>query len=417
MTAATLLPVGLPLSGLQVYENMRAVDYLETRPEVDKTKIGITGASGGGNQTMYAGAWDKRFKCVVPVCSVGNYQAYLQTACCMCEVVPGALKFTEEWAVLALTAPRALMVMNATKDGVQFSVDEARKSLAQTYPVYNLYRKPGQLEHAIFDSKHDYNKEMREAMYGFMTLHLKGEGKGEPIQEPEFATEKPEDLRCYPGDTRPKDFITIPKFAEQEAKKLLAAKSVPKTITEWTKESDRLRNALSEKTLSSDPKGKPESHRSSFSPNIFFPEPGARADYDGFTAKDALARTTPATRLVVLVELDNSTSINTLTKSLEENNNFVGIVASSSERGWIWSRVGRAPDHNPAEWGLWVGCPLLEQWVTDVRRLLDYRSEHGGLPRDVIVVGEGPAGLVALVPRQPTSESRKLRPSTPSPVS
>ncbi len=103
MTAATLLPLGTPLSGLQVYENMRAVDYLETRPEVDKTKIGITGASGGGNQTMYAGAWDKRFKAVMPVCSVGNYQSYLQTACCMCEVVPGALKFTEEWAVLALS--------------------------------------------------------------------------------------------------------------------------------------------------------------------------------------------------------------------------------------------------------------------------------------------------------------------------
>ena len=68
MTAATLLPLGTPLSGLQVYENMRAVDYLLTRPEVDGDKIGITGASGGGNQTMYAGAWDKRFKCVVPVC-------------------------------------------------------------------------------------------------------------------------------------------------------------------------------------------------------------------------------------------------------------------------------------------------------------------------------------------------------------
>ena len=62
MTAATLLPLGTPLSGLQVYENMRAVDYLETRPEVDKEQIGITGASGGGNQTMYAGAWDKRLQ-------------------------------------------------------------------------------------------------------------------------------------------------------------------------------------------------------------------------------------------------------------------------------------------------------------------------------------------------------------------
>ncbi|MHC4403502.1 MAG: alpha/beta hydrolase family protein [Planctomycetota bacterium] len=72
MVAATLWPIGRPLSGLQVYENQRAVDYLLTRLEVDGAKLGITGASGGGNQTMYAGAWDERFKAVVPVCSVGN---------------------------------------------------------------------------------------------------------------------------------------------------------------------------------------------------------------------------------------------------------------------------------------------------------------------------------------------------------
>ena len=220
MTAATLLPLGTPLSGLQVYENMRAVDYLETRPEVDGEKIGITGASGGGNQTMYAGAWDRRFKCVVPVCSVGNYQAYLGPACCMCEVVPGALKFTEEWAVLALVAPRALMVVNATKDAIQFSVGEAKKSLALTAPVFKLLGKPDNLRHAIFESPHDYNQAMREAMYGFMTLHLKGEGSGDPIPEPAIKTEEPETLRCYPGDTRPKDFMTIPKFAAREGKKI-----------------------------------------------------------------------------------------------------------------------------------------------------------------------------------------------------
>src|SRR4051794_31905300 len=65
---------------------------------------------------------------------------------------------------------------------------------------------------------------MRETMYGWMTLHLKGEGEGGPIPEPEFKTETPEDLRCYPGDTRPKDFVTLPKFAAAEGKKLLAAK-------------------------------------------------------------------------------------------------------------------------------------------------------------------------------------------------
>lgn len=130
MTAATLFPVGRPLSGIQVCENMRAVDYLISRPEVDPEKLGITGASGGGNQSMYAGAWDERFKAVVPVCSVGTYRAYLGAACCMCEVVPGAIKFTEESGVLALVAPRALMVISATQDAFQFSVGEARKSVA-----------------------------------------------------------------------------------------------------------------------------------------------------------------------------------------------------------------------------------------------------------------------------------------------
>ena len=124
MVGATLFPVGKPLSGIQVYENMRAVDYLQSRPEVIPAKIGITGASGGGNQSMYAGAYDERFSAVVPVCSVGTYQAYLGAACCMCEVVPGAMTFTEEAGILSLVAPRALMVINASKDAFQFSVGE-----------------------------------------------------------------------------------------------------------------------------------------------------------------------------------------------------------------------------------------------------------------------------------------------------
>ena len=88
---------------------------------------------------MYAGALDERFKAVVPVCSVGNYQAYLQAACCVCEVLPGALRFTEEGDVLGLVAPRALMVINATKDAFQFSVGEAKKSLERARAIFKLY--------------------------------------------------------------------------------------------------------------------------------------------------------------------------------------------------------------------------------------------------------------------------------------
>jgi hypothetical protein len=60
-------------------------------------------------------------------------------------------------------------------------------------------------------------------------------------------------------------------------------------------------------------------------------------------------------------------------------------------------RIGRAPDHNTAEWSLWLGRPLLGQWVIDVRRLLDALQERDRrLPDEILVAGIGPAGVVAI---------------------
>lgn len=395
-TAATLLPVGLPLSGLQVYENMRAVDFLQTLPQVDGAKIGITGASGGGNQTMYAGAMDERFGAVVPVCSVGNYQAYLGAACCLCEVVPGALTFTEEGAVLGLVAPRALMVVSATKDAPQFSVDAARKSLAFARPVFDVFRKPGSVRHAVFDSGHDYSKAMREEMYGWMALHLRGEGDGTPIPEPAFKTEDPEALRCWPGDTRPKDYVTIPRFAAAEAKKLLVP-MVDKVDVNWRAWADARRKTLVEKTLGGYPKGGKVflDERGDRPTLVSESEPGATA------AVDRLDQLGGAKRLVVVVSLDgsNSRGARALQDALRGTDTRVmrlepRATGRDAPRG---DRIGRSPDHNTAEWALWVGRPQLGQWAYDVTRLLDLVTEvNGKLPAEVVVAGDGAAGLVAL---------------------
>jgi cephalosporin-C deacetylase-like acetyl esterase len=396
MTAATLLPVGLPLSGLQVYENLRAVDYLVSRPEVDAKRIGITGASGGGNQTMYAGAWDTRLAAVVPVCSVGNYQAYLGAACCMCEVVPGALRFTEEAGVLGLVAPRALMVVNATRDSFQFSFGEAKKSLALAGPIFKLHDKPANVLHAVFESPHDYSKAMRETMYGWMTLHLKGQGDGSPIREPEFKTEAPEDLRCFPGDTRPKDWITIPRFAAAEGRKRVATIRPFVNVEEFATDRKQRLKGLAEKVLGGFPDKAGLRMSSSVNGNelTLESEPGIRltARSEGTGGKD--------TPLVVLLDLDGAERARSGElagqirkagwKLLTLDLRATGALAQPGER------VGRAPDHNTAEWGLWIGRPLLGQWVFDVRRLLDYQDRAEKLPSQVVVIGQGPAGLVAL---------------------
>jgi len=401
MVAATLLPVGLPLSGLQVYENMRAVDYLLTRPEVDPARLGITGASGGGNQSMYAGAWDERFAAAVPVCSVGNYQAYLGVACCMCEVVPGALRFTEEWGVLGLTAPRGLMVVNATKDGVQFSVAEARKSLAFVQPIYAQYGKPDCLKHAVFDWRHDYNRPMREVMYGWMTRFLKGSGDGAPLPEPEIKPEDPEQLRCFPGESRPDDFVTIPRFAAREARKLLSRRVAPADGRQWHAQREAMLRGLSRGLFGCDQapavgskcliSATPEKAAVRIT---FEPEPGLT-----LTARQEASSAQPP-RLAVLLDLEGAEKAAGSELAATFRRSGWGLVTldlrATGRLAYARDKVGRAPDHNTAEWSLWLGRPLLGQWGLDVRRLLDaIAASDGRPPKEVLLCGVGPAGVVA----------------------
>ncbi|MFM2097200.1 MAG: hypothetical protein RIS70_4324 [Planctomycetota bacterium] len=395
MVAATLFPIGLPLSGLQVYENMRAVDFLQARDDVDPERIGITGASGGGNQSMYAGAWDERLGGVVPVCSVGNYQAYLGAACCMCEVVPGALRFTEEWAVLGLTAPRGLMVVNATQDAFQFSVGEAKKSLELTAKVYELTGRPGNVRHAVFDWKHDYSQAMRETMYGFMNRHLKGGEKDDPIADPPMQTEDPEALRCFPGDTRPDDWMTIPRFAASEGRKIIASREVPAKAEAWRTEAAKRRESLV-RVLGGFPEPTPLQVREvdgggQVRKFTFSPEPGL-----SLTA--VRHRGTDSRRLAVLLDADGAVKADAHPLAAAMRKAGWSTVAldlrATGDQAWKSDSIGRAPDHNTAEWSLWIGRPLAGQWAWDAMRLIDAVAAEA--PEEVAVIGFGSAGITAL---------------------
>ena len=128
--------------------------------------------------------------------------------------------------MLGLTAPRTLLVLNASKDSIQFSPAEATKSVGRAKEIFKLFDAEAKVQHKIFESPHDYNQAMREAMYGWITLHLKGEGKGDPIPEPKFAVETVEDLACFPDpNDRPKGFLTPPLFAYSVGKELVAKRT------------------------------------------------------------------------------------------------------------------------------------------------------------------------------------------------
>jgi pimeloyl-ACP methyl ester carboxylesterase len=392
-----------------VYDNRRAVDYLQSRPEVDGTKLGITGASGGGNQTMYAGALDERFKAVVPVCSVGRYQSYLRAACCVCEVLPGALRFTEEGDVLGLVAPRGLLVINATKDAYQFSVGEAIQSLQRTKAIYKLYSADEKVRHDTFESPHAYNQAMREAMYGWMTRWLKNEGAGKPIPEPKHLIEKAEDLAVFPDGVRPAGFLFPPTFAAREAQRLLAPFRTPKLDHKeaWDARALQIRAELGrvlgpipplEKAVGKFGKGTKVDNVYT-NPLTLQPEPGVSLTVHVRFKDSDRGGGVPA---AVLLHLDGKEEALKHPLAVELVNKDWAVYApdlratgASRPKG---DGIAAAPDHNSAEHAIWVGRPLLGQWVVDVRCVLAFMAAQRGLVRDrLTVIGLGQAGLVALV--------------------
>ncbi|MCC6427145.1 MAG: prolyl oligopeptidase family serine peptidase [Phycisphaerales bacterium] len=171
-------------TGIYVWDLIRAVDYLETRPDADTTRIGITGTSGGGLATQYAFAADDRFKVAVPVCYATSLEVNPHNGC-LCNHVPGTLRIGDRADVLAIRAPAPVMVIGATDDR-EFPADGTRLTGKKLEALYGAIGAADRTACVLVESGHDYNQPMREAAMGFFDRHLRGVGNGDPITEPQF---------------------------------------------------------------------------------------------------------------------------------------------------------------------------------------------------------------------------------------
>ena len=228
---ASIFNTGETLMGQQVVDNMRGVDLLRSLDFVIKDRIGATGASGGGNQTLWVSAMDERICAAMPVVSIGSFQSYASGVNCVCEVLPDGLTFMEVSQVLALIAPRFLRIGTAYYDGNRtFSADEMLKSFAPVQRLYQALQVPHKISHAIVDRLHGYTDLQRESALGFFLFALKDEGHGYPLQEAEYDLPKEYELHLFedPRD-RPPEVMNIRdinrKRGEELRSKMLAAPS------------------------------------------------------------------------------------------------------------------------------------------------------------------------------------------------
>ena len=157
---------GLSLGGLQLWNSIRALDFLESLPYVQRDAIGVTGESGGGTQTFLLAAVDPRVATAAPV----NMISLHMQGGCLCENLPGLRLDITNVEVGASIAPRPLLMVSATGDWTN-------ETLQLEYPavrrIYGLLGAEDHVSAVQFKAEHNYNKDSREAMYAWMARWLK----------------------------------------------------------------------------------------------------------------------------------------------------------------------------------------------------------------------------------------------------
>jgi hypothetical protein len=193
--------------GIQLWNSMRVIDFLQSLPDVDGERIAVTGASGGGTQTFLISAVDSRVKFAAPVNMIS---AIMQGG--VCESAPGLRLGTFNVEIGALMAPRPLLMVSASGDWTKNTPHDEFPAIQS---VYKLYGKPELVESAQVDAPHNYNRQSREIVYSFFARHVLGEKDPSRFAEKNFRVEKPQDLLALLNRKLPDNAVTYDGLVEQ----------------------------------------------------------------------------------------------------------------------------------------------------------------------------------------------------------
>jgi hypothetical protein len=187
--------------GLQTWNSIRALDFLESLPEVDPQRLAMTGASGGGTQTFLLYALDDRIRWAAPV----NMISSIMQGGCQCENAAGLRIAANNMEIGAMFAPRPLLMVSATGDWTR---NTPQVEFPAIQSIYGLYGKPDAVETVLIDAPHNYNRESREAMYRFFGKHVLGDTNAASYTERNGRTEQPQDLLALHNRALPEGAVT-----------------------------------------------------------------------------------------------------------------------------------------------------------------------------------------------------------------
>ena len=173
--AKSLFSAGMTWPGVFVFDDRRALDYLASRPEVDATRIGCAGLSGGGLRTVMLTGADERIRCACCAGMMTTWRDYLlnkSTPIPGCATSPACRAISIIPEILGLAAPNPVLVLNNRQDQL-FTMPEMERADRILTEVYRKAGAPDRYRAKFFDGPHKFDRDMQKEAFAWFDRWLK----------------------------------------------------------------------------------------------------------------------------------------------------------------------------------------------------------------------------------------------------
>ncbi len=187
--------LGTHVAGYRIWDGVRSIDYLLSRPEVDGERIGVTGNSGGGTMTAYMVVADERLKCAAPSCYITSFRRLFETIGPQDgeQNLTGAVVDGVDHAdFIEVFAPKPILICAATQDF--FDIRGTWDTFREAKRFYTAYGYSERVDLIEVNDKHGFTQPRRVAVLRWMRRWL--QGRDEPVNEPEMTPATPKALQC-----------------------------------------------------------------------------------------------------------------------------------------------------------------------------------------------------------------------------
>jgi cephalosporin-C deacetylase-like acetyl esterase len=223
------LAVGWNTANYRVWDGLRSLDYLASRPEIDQERLGCTGNSGGGTMTTWLMALDERIAAAAPSCFITTVERLFHTIgpqdCEQHFPAQGALGI-EHADFIWMRACKPTLILAAERDF--FDIGGTRAAFDDAQAVFRALSHPERIGLFTYDDEHGFSQPRREAAAAWMRRWLAGDER--LVKEPPLKLERAQDLQVTVSGQVLREFadeVSVVDLAKERAVALALARMAP----------------------------------------------------------------------------------------------------------------------------------------------------------------------------------------------